>query len=394
MSRFPLLTGLGGLLAAGLVVLPATPSVADPADWCSAPGATAPCIVSVKRDGVGITPTDPVWQVDLSVFDAGHDVQWNLAQNGAYELTGAAAGRWEVVLDVGTMVPRVNFGAGRNGEVVRTDDGDGTWTVSMTAEPTLVAEGCAASPFPWPCPTNATDEDLRLASQLLDWHFWSDATQRRAFFGVDFWTNVEVTSFPPGVTYDDATGIATMRLDFGAPHFESDGTTVYRGHFEAVLPNDFLRENFFIPDPGTVTPASLVVAGAGPISSSSVVKSTPASPAEIEVTDMTFSVRRLKVRTGKVVPTRPTNLRASRTAARTGKVGYDKAKPRGAKVTGYKARCVSPRGAVETAKRKKNKAPVTVRGLSRGTRYTCRVRALSRVGPGPWSGKVNLARRP
>lgn len=394
MSRFARLAGLAGLVATTLVVLPGAPASADPSDWCSAPGATAPCIVSVRRDGVAVPSTDPTWQVDLVEFDPGHDVQWNLQESGAYELTPAAAGRWEVTLDVGTMRPRVNFGTGRLGDVERVDDGDGTWTVTMSAEPTVVAEGCAASPYPWPCPTTATDQDLRLASQLLDWHFWTDPTQRAAFFGVDFWTNVEVTSFPPGVTYDDATGVAAMRLDFGAPHFETDGTTPYRGHFEAVLPNDFLRENFFIPDPGTMTPSGLLVAGAGPISSTSVVKATPASPIEIEVTDMTFSVRKLRVRTGTVVPTRPKNLRASRVTARKARIGFDKARPRGAKVKGYKARCVSPGGEVETGRRDRNRSPVTVSGLRRGVRYTCRVRALSKVGSGPWSGKVGVRRRP
>jgi hypothetical protein len=391
-ARLARLAGLAGLVAATLVVLPGGRAAADPSHWCSS-GASAPCIVTVKRNGVSVPPTDPEWQVDLVVFEAGHDVQWNLKQSGSYELTDPT-GRWEVRLDVGSLVPRVSHGTGRHGQVTRIDDGDGTYEVVTSAEPTLVASGCASSPFPWPCPSTASDQAWRLADQVLDWHSWDDADQRAAFWGVDFWSNVEVTSFPPGVVYDDATGIATMRLDFGAPHFETDGTTVYRGHFETVLPNDFLRENFFIPDPGTMTPGSLAVAGGGPLSSTTVTKPTPASPATIEVTDMTFSVRKLRVRTGTVVPTRPRNVRATRVSATVGKIRYGLARPRGAKVRGYRARCVPPTGPAVTATRTKNASPLRVSGLTRGRPYTCRVRALSKVGPGPWSARVRVARRP
>lgn len=381
-----------GLVLGALVVLPGSPAAADASDWCTV--SAAPCIVSVERDGVPIASTDPTWQVDLISFVAGHDAVWNLREGSAYELSAAAAGTWEVTVDMGTIVPRVTYGTGRNGEVVRTDDGDGTWTVTSTAEPTLVATGCSTSPYPWPCPTAATDQALRLGGQHYDWHQWDDVTQRLAFFGVDFWTNVEVNSFPPGVVYDDATGVAAMRLDFGAPHFETDGVTEYRGHFEAVLPNAFLRENFYVPDPGTLTPSSLVVSGGGPLSTSSVTKSSPSSPAEIEVTDMTFSVRKLRVRTGTLTPTRPRDLRTTRTSARSGKLRYDLATARGAKVTGYRASCAPRRGADVKATLRRNDDVVRVTGLAPERPYTCRVRALSKAGPGPWSATDRMRARP
>ena len=388
MNRTARLVGLAGLAASSLVVLPGGPATADPSDWCTA--SAAPCIVSVEHDGIPVAASDPVWQVDLDSFEAGHDAQWNLKENGVYELTSAAAGTWEVTVDMGTTVPRVSYGTGRNGEVTRTQDLDGTWTVTTSAEPTVVATGCDGSVLPWTCPPSATDQDLRLAAQLLDWYFWEDEVQRRAFFGVDFWTNVEVTSFPPGVVYDDATGIASMRLDFGAPHYETDGVTEYRGHFEAVLPNDFLRENFFIPDPGTMTTASLAVAGGGPVSTTTVTKATPASPVEVEVTDMTFSTRRLRVQTGTVVPTRPGNLRATRTSTRAGRLDYDLATPRGANVTGYRARCVPASGSSVTATLRDDASPLRVTGLTSGRTYWCRVRALSRAGAGPWSASDRM----
>lgn len=388
-----LLAGLlvGSLTAATVQSLPATAGVTS--SWCSA--RPAPCIESVTRNGTPVTSSDPVWQVQLAEFDPGHDYQWNLMKSGSYDLGEAAsADVWTVTIDSGTVVPRVVYGNGRTGSVVRTDDLDGTYHVSMTANPTLVVDGCDSSTYPWPCPTTATEEATRLAAQALDWHFWDDAVQRAAFWGVDFWTNVVVNSFPPGVTYDDATGIAAMRLDFGAPHYETDGTTVFHGHFEAVLPNDFLHENFFIPSPGTMTTSSLVVAGGGPVASTSVVKSSPAAPIEIEVTDMTFTIRTLRVKTGVVVPTRPGDPTATRVSTHRGKIGFETSTPRGAKVTGYKASCVSGGGHTVTATRSEDASPVRVTGLRAGVRYDCRVRALSKAGSSPWSSEVRMPARP
>ena len=112
-------------------------------------------------------------------------------------------------------------------------------------------------------PGHAVADKTFLAAEVTAWDS-GGRVQRRAFFGVDFWTNIEANSFPPGVFYDEATGFARMLLDVAAPHYLTDGSTVYHGHFEVVLPNDFLHENFFIPSPTTMTPGSLVVAGGGP----------------------------------------------------------------------------------------------------------------------------------
>jgi hypothetical protein len=396
MSRVPRWLALGALAAGTLaaVTIPTSPASADPGDWCSAPSA-APCIESVTRDGVPVLPTDPAWQVDLGSFDPGHDLTWNLKWNGAYELPSSELGHhWTVVVDTGTVIPRVVYGNGRHGDVVRTDDGDGTYHISLSAETTQVPEGCAASPYPWPCPTQATQEPVRFGGQVTDWSNWTDPVQRAAFYGVDFWTDIEVNSFPPGVVYHDDTGVAEMRLDFAAPHFLSDGTTVFHGHFETVLPNDFLHENFFIPSPGTMTPGSLAVAGSGPVSITSITKDSATDPMRIDVSDMTFTVRKLRVKTGVIVPTRPRGLTAKRVSAHKARLAYELARPRGARITGYAARCVSPEGDKQAAKLSGNESPLKATELREGVRYDCRVRALSKAGPGPWSAEVKVPRRP
>jgi hypothetical protein len=394
MSRVPRWLALVGLVGGTLtaVALSSSPASAG-SNWCGVK--PAPCIEAVTRNGTPVASSDPVWQISLSEFEPGHQVQWNLMQNGAYELEDAAAlDEWAVTIDTGTVIPRVVYGNGRDGSVVRVDDGDGTYHVTATAHPTLVVEGCDFSTYPWPCPTNATDQAVRLAADITDWHFWDDPVQRAAFYGVDFWTNVTVNSFPPGVNYNDETGIAAMALEFGAPHFETDGTTVFRGHFETVLPNDFLHENFFIPNPATMTSSSLAVAGGGPISNTSITKASPSAPMEVEVTDMTFTIRQLKVKTGTVVPTRPGDPSGTRVAAHRGRIGFETSTPRGAKVTGYKAACESAGGHSVSATRFEDASPVTVTSLREGVRYTCRVRALSKAGPSAWSTEVVVPRNP
>jgi hypothetical protein len=399
MSRAHRLAALALVVAStGVVVAVGSPASVGappglvPSSWCG--DQPAPCIQSVSHDGTPVTKTDPTFQVQLADFPSGYEHMWQLMEGGDYALSAAADGEWTVVLDTGTLVPRVVYGIGRHGDVVRTDDGDGTWHVAMTAHPTLVAQGCDNSSLPWTCPTDADSERTVLAAEVTDWTNWTDVTQRKAFFGVDFWTNIEVNSFPPNVFADEATNSARMVLDVAAPHFLSDGTTVYHGHFEMVLPNDFLHENFFIPSPTTMTPASLAVAGGGPVSTTTVEKPLPGDPMYIDVSDITFSKRRLKVSTGVIVPTRPTHLTARRTTSRAGTLSYDLAKARGARVTGYQAACVPAHGDTVRGSVKGNASPLKVAGLKAGTAYDCRVRASSRAGHGPWSASDRLAARP
>ena len=117
MNRTARLVGLAGLAASSLVVLPGGPATAEPSHWCTT--SPAPCIISVEHDGVPVLASDPVWQLNLVSFDPGHDAKWDLKESGVYELTSASAGIWDVTVDMGTTVPRVSYGTGRSGEVIR-----------------------------------------------------------------------------------------------------------------------------------------------------------------------------------------------------------------------------------------------------------------------------------
>jgi hypothetical protein len=417
-------TGLVVSTLAAVALTSASPASADvtidPRGWCSAP-LLAPCIVSMQRGSeTPITADNATWQADLHRFNYTDptytQLVWSLRKTGSLDVTSSESGvPWTIVIDTGSVIPRVSNAFGRHGSVTRVDDMDGTYHVTITAEPTKVSiEGCDYDPYPWACYATSPNDEWRFGGTIDDWRQWEPVEQRVAFWGVDFFSNVEVTSFPPGVVYDDATGIAAMRLDFAAPHFEENGSTVATGHFEATLPNDFLRENFFIPSPTTMTTSSLLVTGSGGSSTTVLSKPTPESPMHVEVTGMTWPIstispsprtsarlgsndshiRKLRVKTGIVVPTKPTDLRATRVTSSKAKIGYDLATPRGYKVTGYKARCESPGGHVASATKSTNSSPIYVAGLRSATPYTCKVRALSNAGPGPWSAGVQVARRP
>ena len=91
-----------------------------------------------------------------------------------------------------------------------------------------------------------------------------------------------------------------------------------------------------------------------------------------------------------ITPTRPTQVSATRTGPGRGFVDFEPSSPRGAKVTGYAGRCVSGRHVVTAS------ADNIVRftGLKADKGYDCKVRAKSKVGPGPWSDVVRMSRTP
>ena len=174
MSRTPRLLALALLVAgsAGAVVVESSPVTAGvPAsDWCG--DRVAPCIVSVAHDGSPVAQTDPLFQVTLIEFEPGHDVQWNLMQGGLYELGPEAAGEWTVVLNTGPpscrASPTGTAGTARWPVPSPTD-----YTVAMTAEPTLVTEGCEITRTRGRAPPPRRPGGLghRAAARR---HFWED----------------------------------------------------------------------------------------------------------------------------------------------------------------------------------------------------------------------------
>ena len=93
-------------------------------------------------------------------------------------------------------------------------------------------------------------------------------------------------------------------------------------------------------------------------------------------------------------PTRPRNVTAERVTPTNGKIRFDPARARGAKVRRYKAYCRDTRKNSDFwAWASDDESPLILRGLQPGYRYECAVRARSRAGWGP-AARVTLPRKP
>jgi hypothetical protein len=174
---------------------------------------------------------------------------------------------------------------------------------------------------------------------------------------------------------------------------DSGALTTFVGQARFRLPYSFLRDDFGIPDPDTLTPSSLTGSVRKPDGSTapgtfSVMQDPGGGAVYVSVSGVTFTVKQLRVKAGKIVPTKPTQVSATRTAARRGFVDFEPSKARGARPTGYAGRCVSGQHVVTAS----NDNIVRFTGLKAGKAYDCKVRAKSEVGPGPWSDTVRMSR--
>jgi hypothetical protein len=179
-------------------------------------------------------------------------------------------------------------------------------------------------------------------------------------------------------------------------HFLPSGTVVYVGEVRFRVPYTMLRDSFGVPDPSTMVASSLsgTVNGSTTAGTFTVFHDPDGGGMYVDITDLHFSLKRIKVKRGTIVPRRPTNLVATRIDAHTGKVAFTKAQARGAKPTGYKIRCVSNGGHVITNTKTSPYSPIRIGGLRRGVGYDCRVRATSKAGPGTWSVVERMRARP
>jgi hypothetical protein len=115
----------------------------------------------------------------------------------------------------------------------------------------------------------------------------------------------------------------------------------------------------------------------------------------VDVTEIGFSRKVLRVRTGKITPTRPTMLTATRPGARRGVVDFESSGARGAKVTGYTGECEAVRGGHGVGVASNDtESIIGFSGLRPGVAYDCRVRATSKVGPSRWSSTVTVPAKP
>ncbi len=352
--------------------------------WC-ATGSLPPCVNAATVDGLPVGPTHPQYLIDTSPVASGGSTEflWSVEDRatGADLGSGALAQDWAIEWSTGAVPPRVSFVRGGEAGVVRTETA-GNHSIEIRSSPVYAANNsdCDQSSSPWTCPDVPEHEFAAyLAGQVTDYGSWDDVPQRLAFDGMDFATNVALTSVPPEIVGDPATGASQLRVPLASHHFLGDGTTVFEGRAEVRIPNAFLKAVYEIDDPATLTSAGLATSGTGG-GTAVVTQAVGGGAMRVEISGVTFSQRNVKIGRGRITPSAPRALEASRTSATRGRLVFETAEARGSKIAGYQARCRPPRGPTATADSRTS--PLRVSGLERGTHYKCSVRADSEAGLG------------
>jgi hypothetical protein len=413
-------------VAAVLMPLPTgltTPTTTARADgvssaqvWCSQPGHLVPCVLSATRDAgsgpVSVEYGDPTWDVytAASSSEGGTYVDWsvyNVANiDDSFDLGDAAVSdTWTIALDLGNRIPRRAFARGDGMTFTRQQQPDGTWHVTIAGHPARMTSSdphsatdadCRTDTWPWSCRAKAFTERVFFSGGFGDQGQWYPVSQRASFFGMNTFSNIEVVD-DPQAKRNQLTDQLELVVYLANPHYLSDGVTLAKGFLHMQLPRGFLKTMFGIDDPATVTTSGVkvtYVAANGTVSTSGTmsIRIDPKTrDVLIDATGITFSAKAMHVKRGVIVPTRPGHLYGKRTGVHRARLYFTKSRARGARLTGYTARCSAYRSVVTV---NGAASPILVTGLRAGVAYTCKVRARSTAGPSAWSLSAKVPRRP
>lgn len=404
MRTFPVAAALAALFASTLTagLVGSQPAQAAPEDpwterWCSTDA--PPCLESLTRNGTPVTESSADWEVQTSEFipmDGYRLFMWTIEPIGSTPLT--TADTWTLTYDTGTLIPEYTEAYAGKPVFQGTADGDGTYHVTYTANPVLTTDGCDSSAeWPWPCPVTATDWRVQLTGEVHQKNLGPEWVGFSSGQSVDGYNGIFLETAPDDSKYLYTELVNSHQYDVDKDPATTGDLTVFEGQIRFRVPYAMLRNDFGVPNPATMVASSLsgtVRRGDGTTAPATWhVFHDPAGPAIIiDISGLTFSLNKVRVRRGVITPTRPGDLAAERRTATRGVVGYDSARPRGARVTGHTVRCVSPGGHVRTTTGRQGQGTLT--GLRPGVRYSCKVRALSKAGPGLWSGATVMPARP
>lgn len=385
-----------GLLGSALVggsLVPPTPAVAADPQYCDE-GRTPPCIVSVTRDGAPIVRSDyPILVDTFTPPDDQHETGFTMNKSSVgYGLGPAELGHvFSVTMNTGSIVPRIVDGWASKGSASRFKNPDGTWGVTVTLEPADMLVACSPT-CPYTAPADKHIQYIRMGVSDAAWYSPVES-ERDDLWGLESYSNINLFWYPPQISLSPA-GVVAMTFEMESSHQWVDGsgtTHLFQGQAHMRLPNRVLRRLYGIPNPETMTSGSFTSTS----TSGSVASYQEAGDDawRVDLTGVSFSQRYLTMRRGTIVPTRPTLVRTTRVTPLRGRVAFRASRPRGARVTGYVARCVVV-GGLHTVRASAAGSPVVVRGLKPGRAYVCKVRATSRAGAGPWSLGVRMRARP
>jgi hypothetical protein len=369
------------LLAGGLAALTATapPAAAETfaERWCS-DAHPAPCVESATRNGVPLTSADP--SVDITMIGVQHLDDFDYTEFIVQPLAGelSPSDTYSVLIDLGTLKPDYTEAYAGLPVAQRIEDGDGTYQLRYTGSPVLVTSGCNDA-YPVSCPTVASGQQVTLEAEV------HQLKTNLEFRGFDRSQNVDGVN---GIFLEkDGEGHYELTSDWYNSHVLTDGTTVVHGQARFRVPFSMLEDEFGVPDPATMVPSSFKGRVNGKPAAFSFTLDPAGGAFFVDISGVTFSKKTVTIARGTITPTRPRLRKAHRTGPRV-VLAFGKATPRGAKVTGYQARCAANGTTTRTASGRRLR--LVVRGLSAGRTYTCRVRAASKAGYGAWSKAIKV----
>lgn len=369
-----------------------------PQYWCAPTGtASPPCVESATLNGSPLLVSDPNFSIQLVPFTNGgyHSFAATIENSSGGADLGSAAlsDTFSVVVDTGTLVPRVASSQGSNMSFTRTPEAGGTYEITITGSPTTLTDNSECT---WPsgglpsCPFEATKEfTAYLSTQVSDYEGWPIASDIASFYGMNLSTNIAETGLPPQLEPDPSTpGADQLVIDLANQHELPGGATFY-GFFHMTIPSSFLQAVYGIDDPSTVTDTGLaasVGAGGGTVT---ITVAPGGSSLQLDITGLTFTTRVLRIARGVITPTSPGHVSARRTAPTRGRISFRAAKPRGSRINDYVASCTATKGHTKAAG-KSAASPITVKGLRVAKAYRCTVWAASKAGAGKHSAAAVL----
>ncbi len=359
------------------------------------------CIVSVTKDGVPVPqPTFETFGVyDEPYVDliGGGDVRF-----GLYETTYDSSGfdsdadvdpshTWTYTVNTGAIRPREVYGHIRDVDYSTGGNATDGWTFTLTFRPTPIAwmwppdadgDGWADCSYDGGCGDDTTVAGLvydgfvtgyvtDLASSGLG---SAEIADRTGF--VNTYNAQDAYAF-----YDPDTNALEVRM--ANPHLRSPGVAAV-GYYETFFPDAMLINEFGVPDPTTLTSASFAISrvGSGP---APATVTREATGVRVTVDGITFSTPRYRIKPKASAPGAPRIRSADRVSPHQVEVRFRRpVADGGADVTKYTARCHRPGG--EWHKASGTGSPIVVGDLSRRV-VACQVRAVNRVGAGPWSAE-------
>ena len=413
MSRVIRVTLLA-LLAAGLASVASPPATADPAPtgyiiWprCGAPPDDDGqfCIVSVKKNGVAVPPVnyDVDGVYDEPYVDSDDTFGALIVRFGLYETTVSSGGvdsvgevdpsaTWEYVVNTGTIRPRELYGNIRN-VTFSTSGGpsSGGYQFTLTFQPTPVAwvwppdaddDGYADCSFDGGCGDDTTTAGLDYDGFVTGYVTDLSGSGLSASEIEDRTGYVHVYNAQDAYEiYDPDTNSIEVRM--ANPHLRADGVTQATGSYQSFLPDAMLVNEMNVPDPTTLTTGSFTITRVGSSSAPVTTLTREAGGVRITIDDIHFSTPKYRIRPKATAPGMPRKAKVTKPTRHSAKITFKKPLANGgAAITKYQARCAKGSGAWHHGSAKGS--PVVVKSLPKGS-VSCQVRAVNRLGAGPWS---------